>query len=105
AARMTAAQHAEVNIELNEIAAASVPVLDRVTCPVRFVLATGDSLGSQNGEMEQARAALDPGLDRHPNLNQSRKVASDHRQILSKDFRGVAQVVRELAAAGGQAVG
>jgi hypothetical protein len=36
AARMTADQHADVNIELNEIAAASVPVLDRMTCPVRF---------------------------------------------------------------------
>jgi pimeloyl-ACP methyl ester carboxylesterase len=47
AARMTADQHAEVNIEGNEIAAASVPVLDRLTCQVRFVLATGDSLGTK----------------------------------------------------------
>lgn len=43
-----ASHHADVNIELNEIAAASVPVLDRLTCPVRFVLATGDSLGTQD---------------------------------------------------------
>jgi hypothetical protein len=35
AARMTADQHAEVNIEANEISAAIAPVLDRVTCPVR----------------------------------------------------------------------
>src|SRR6516165_1473291 len=41
AARMTADQHAEVNIELNEIAAASVPVLERLSRPVWFVMATG----------------------------------------------------------------
>ena len=105
AARMTADQHAEVNIELNEIAAASVPVLDRVTCPVRFVLATGDSLGSQKGEMEQTRAALDPVLARNPNLKVSAKVASNHSQILRKDFPAVAQAVRELAATRGHAVG
>ena len=105
AARMTADQHAEVNIELNEIAAASVPVLDRVTCPVRFVLATGDSLGSLKGEMERTRAALDPVLARNPNLKVSAKVASNHSKILRKDFPAVAQAVRELAATRGHAVG
>ena len=102
---MTADQHAEVNIELNEIAAASVAVLDRVTCPVRFVLATGDSLGSQKGEMDQARAALDPVLARNPNLEVSAKVASNHSKVLRKDFPAVAQAVRELAATRGHAVG
>src|SRR5262245_6348643 len=102
---MTSDQHAEVNIELNEIAAASVPVLDRVTCPVRFVLATGDSLGTEKGEMEQARAVLDPVLARNPNLKVSAKVASNHTQILRKDFAAVAQAVRELAATRGHAVG
>ena len=82
---MTADQHADVNIELNEIAAASGPVLERVTCPVRFVLATGDSLGSQDGEMEQGRTTLDPILARNPNLKVSAKVASNHTKILRKD--------------------
>lgn len=99
AARMTAAQHAESNIELNEIAAASVPVLNRLTCAVRFVLATGDSLGSQKGEMEQARAALEPVLAHNPNVTVSAKVASNHSHILRKDFRAVAEAVRETAAA------
>ena len=98
AARMTADQHADVNIELNEIAAASVPVLDRVICPVRFVLATGASLGTQKGEMEQGRATLDPILARNPNLQVSAKVASNHSQVLRKDFRAIAQAVRETAA-------
>lgn len=99
AARMTADQHAEVNIEANEIAAASVPVLDRLTCPVRFVLATGDSLGTTGGEMEQGRATLDRVLDRNPNLRVSAKVASNHSKILRNDAGAIAQAVRDTAAA------
>jgi pimeloyl-ACP methyl ester carboxylesterase len=97
-ARMSADQHADVNIELNEIAAASVPVLDRATTPTRFVLATGDSLGSQDGEMEQGRAVLDPVLARNPNVKVSAKVASNHSKILRNDSPAVAAAVRELAA-------
>jgi len=105
AARMTADEHAEVNIELNEIAAASVPVLERLTCPVRFVMATGDSLGTKGGEMEQGRTVLDPILARNPNLKVSAKVASNHSKILRKDSPAVAQAVRGLAATCGHAVG
>jgi pimeloyl-ACP methyl ester carboxylesterase len=97
AARMTADQHAEVNIEANELHAALGPVLDRVTCPVRYVLATGANLGATRDEMEQVRAALDPVLARNPNVKVSAKVASNHSKILRNDFRAVADAVRELA--------
>ncbi|MEQ1569546.1 MAG: alpha/beta hydrolase [Myxococcota bacterium] len=99
AARMTADQHADVNIELNEIGAASVPVLERLTRPVWFVMATGDSLGTKDGEMEQARRVLDPILGRNPNLRVSAKVSSNHTGILRRDSPAVAQSVRALAAA------
>lgn len=98
AARMSADQHADINIEINAISAASVPVLDRLTCPVRFVMATGDSLGAEEGEMEQGRATLDAVLARNPNLKVSAKVASNHSHIVRKDFRAIAQAVRETAA-------
>jgi len=100
AARMSADQHAEVNIELNELAAACAPVLARVTCPVRYVLATGDSYGSKDGEQDGARAALEAVLARNPNLKVSAKVASDHGAILRKDYRAVAHTIREIATAG-----
>jgi len=98
AARMSTDQHAEVNIEANEIQAAIAPVLDRVTCPVRYVLATGGNVGASQEEMEQVRAALDPALARNPNLTVSAKVASNHSKILRNDFRAVADAVRELDA-------
>jgi pimeloyl-ACP methyl ester carboxylesterase len=100
AARMSADQHAEVNIELNELAAACAPVLERVTCPVRYVLATGDSYGSKDGEQDGARAALEAVLAGNPNLKVSAKVASNHGAILRKDYRAVADAIREIAAAG-----
>ncbi|GAA2463525.1 hypothetical protein GCM10010405_55060 [Streptomyces macrosporus] len=98
AARMTADEHAEVNIEANEINAAIAPVLDRVTVPARYVLATGGNLGAGREEMEQVRAALDPVLARNPIIQVSAKVASNHSHILRKDFRAVADAVRGLAA-------
>jgi pimeloyl-ACP methyl ester carboxylesterase len=97
AARMTAEQHAAVNIEVNERAAASVPILERLTCPTRFVLATGDNLGSRNGEMERGRATLEQVLERNPNLRVSAKVASNHSKILRRDFRAVAHAIRQIA--------
>lgn len=97
-ARMTVDQHADINIEINEIAAACRPVLDRLTDPVRYVLATDGNLGGGREEMEQMRASLDPVLAENPNLKVSAKVASNHTQILAKDFRAIADAVRELAA-------
>jgi pimeloyl-ACP methyl ester carboxylesterase len=99
AARMTADQHADVNIELGEVSAACGPILDRLTCPVRYVEATGGSLGSDDQEMEEMRASLEPVLARNPNLKISAKVTSNHSKILTKEFRAVAQAVRETAAA------
>jgi len=104
AARMSADQHADVNIEVNEVSAASGPVLERLACPVRFVLATGDNLGTEDGEMEQGRTVLEPLLAANPNLKVSAKVASNHSKILSKDSPAVADAVRDLATARGHAV-
>ncbi|MFF3863617.1 alpha/beta fold hydrolase [Streptomyces sp. NPDC002209] len=99
AARMSAAQHAEINIEINELCtpAALNPVFDRVTVPTRYVLATGGNLGGDPKLMEQIRANLDPVVSRNPNIRVSAKVASNHSKILRKDFRAVADAVREIA--------
>jgi pimeloyl-ACP methyl ester carboxylesterase len=96
-ARMTAQEHAEVNIDANEVGDASGPVLERLACPVRFVVGTGDSLGTKDGEMDQGRAVLDPILARNPNIKM-RKVASNHTGIVKKDFRAIAEATREIAA-------
>ncbi|AXE28192.1 alpha/beta hydrolase (plasmid) [Streptomyces globosus] len=101
AARMSAAQHAEINIEANELCAPAVldPVLDSLTLPVRYVLATGGNLGGEAQLMEKIRADLTPATLRNPHIRIAAKAPSNHSKILRNDFRAVADTVRELAGA------
>ena len=101
AARFSAEQHAEINIEANEILGVIGPVLDKLSCPVRWVVASGAHLGAGAEELERCRATLDPVLARNQNIRVSAKVASNHSKILRKDFRAVAAAVREVAAVDG----
>jgi pimeloyl-ACP methyl ester carboxylesterase len=94
--RMTAEQHAETNIELNELGGTLGPVLDSMTVPVRYVVASGSNLGGGAEEMKKCRATLDPYLASNPNIRVSAKVASSHTKVLRKDFRAVADAVRGL---------
>ena len=98
--RMTAEQMANINIEAGKIARARSlgPVLDNITVPVRYVLASGASFGSKGDGQEIIRASLYPVFERKPNIQLSAKVPSNHGTILKKDFRAVANAVREVAA-------
>lgn len=98
AGRMSAEEHANINIELNEIAGAMDHYYDRLTCPARFVVASGGNLGGSAEEQARMRATLDPVLARNPNVQVSAKVPSNHSQILKKDYRAVAAAIREAAA-------
>jgi pimeloyl-ACP methyl ester carboxylesterase len=97
-ARMSAEQQAESNIELLEICAKLEPILDGLTVPVRYIVASGGSFGGGPEQMEQMRASLEPVLARNPHIT-SVRVTSNHAKVLTKDFRAVADAVRELAAA------
>ncbi|MFE9190683.1 alpha/beta fold hydrolase [Micromonospora sp. NPDC007208] len=98
--RMNADQMADSNIELGELSRERElgPVLDAITVPVRYVVASGTSLGSRGDEQEQIRASLDAVTARNPNITIGAKVASNHGAILKKDFRAVAEAVRGVAA-------
>jgi len=100
APRMTAEQQADSNIELGVISRERElgPVLDNITVPVRYVVASGTSLGSRGNEQEQIRTSLDAVTARNPNIKVSAKVTSNHGAILRKDFRAIAEAVREVAA-------
>lgn len=99
AARMSASQAAEVNIELNEIVAASDPVFDLVTFPMRFIVGSGAAQGATEEGHAAMRATLDPILARNPHVQLGAKVASNHTGIVRKDFRAIAAAVREVAVA------
>lgn len=100
--RMTAEQQANSNIELGVISRerALGPVLDNITVPVRYVVASGTSFGSRGDEQERIRTSLDQVTARNPNIRVSAKVASNHGAILRKDYPAIATAVREVAALG-----
>ncbi|MFE7466299.1 alpha/beta fold hydrolase [Streptomyces sp. NPDC057499] len=104
APRMTAEQQAESNIELGRISRERElgPVLDGITVPVRYVVASGTSLGSRGDEQERIRTGLDGATARNPHIRIGAKVPSDHGAILRKDYRAIAGSVREIAAPDGE---
>jgi pimeloyl-ACP methyl ester carboxylesterase len=99
APRMTAEQQADSNIELGVISRERElgPVLDSIAVPVQYVVASGTSFGSRGDEQEKIRTSLDAVTARNPNIEVSEKVASNHGAILRKDFRAIAEAVREVA--------
>ena len=98
--RMTAEQQANSNIDLGKLSRERElsPVLDNITVPVRYVVASGTSFGSRGDEQERIRASLDTVTAHNPNIQISAKVASNHGAILKKDFPAIAEAVREVAA-------
>ncbi len=97
AARMSARQHAEINIEINEISANLEPVLLDMQIPVRYVLATGASRGGQEQEFAAMRESINPLLIRNHNLKVAANVPSNHETILSKDYKAIADSITGLA--------
>ena len=100
APRMTAEQQADSNIEIGVISRERElgPVLDGITVPVRYVVASGTSLGSRGDEQERIRAGLDAVTARNAHIEIGAKVASNHGAILKKDYPAIAGAVREVAA-------
>jgi pimeloyl-ACP methyl ester carboxylesterase len=73
--KLSAAQQAECNIELGKISLERnvAPVLDAITVPTRYVLASGASLGSKGDEQEKIRASMDKVVERTRTSRSSRR--------------------------------
>ena len=97
-ARMSWHQQAELNIELNEIVAENGPFFEKVTVPMRFIVATGGALGATEEGHAAMRATLDPVLASNPNVRVSATVASNHTGVVYKDHQAIATAVREITA-------
>ena len=97
--RMTALEMAECNIEVGKLARVRQlgPVMDRITVPTRYVLASGTSFGSKGDGQEKIRASVPAVAERNPRITIHAKVASNHGAILRKDFRTIAEAVRGVA--------
>lgn len=97
--RMSARQMADSNIEVGGLARERElgPVMDSITVPTRYVLASGTSFGSKGDGQEKIRASVPAVAERNPHITIHAKVASNHGAILRKDFRAIAEAVRGVA--------
>jgi pimeloyl-ACP methyl ester carboxylesterase len=80
-ARMSAAEAAETNIELNEVCGTLGPDYDRLQCPVAFLAATKAHIGSTQEQVDRMRASLTPLIEQHPNIRLAATVPSSHAQL------------------------
>ncbi|RCG15659.1 alpha/beta hydrolase [Streptomyces diacarni] len=98
--RMSAEQQADSNIELGRLSREQElgPVLNGITVPVRYVVASGTSLGSRGDEQERIRAGLDAVTVANAHIRVSAKVESNHGALLKKDHQAITGAVREVVA-------
>jgi pimeloyl-ACP methyl ester carboxylesterase len=96
--RLSASKMAEINIELGWVGTKEKlgPVMDTITAPSRYVLASGASFGSKGDEQEVIRTGAYEAAKRNSNIKVSAKVSSNHGNILKKDFKAVANAVVEI---------
>jgi pimeloyl-ACP methyl ester carboxylesterase len=96
--RLSASKMSEINIELGWVAGKKEldPVLNKITVPTLYVLASGTSLGSKGDEQELIRSGVNAVVERNPNIKIKAKVKSNHDHILKNDFLAVADAVREI---------
>jgi len=97
--RMSAREMAESNIEVGRLARERElgPVMDRITVPTRYVLASGTSFGSRGDGQERIRASVPAVAERNPHITIHAKVASTHGAILRRDYPVIAEAVRGVA--------
>ncbi|MEU5836205.1 alpha/beta hydrolase [Streptomyces diacarni] len=98
--RMSAEEQADSNIELGRLSREQElgPVLNGITVPVRYVVASGTSLGSRGDEQERIRAGLDAVTAANAHIRVSAKVESNHGALLKKDHQAITGAVREVVA-------
>lgn len=96
-ARMSAAQAAEVNIELCELLAGFAADYDQIQCPVMFINATGKHLGATEEELRAIRATIDPIVASNPNVTIFATVPSSHTRIVAKHPDTIAAAVDAVA--------
>lgn len=96
--RMSSSEMAETNIELGWLARVDklMPVMENIVVPTRYVLASGTSFGSKGNEQELIRTGCNLVVQRNYNIKIAAKVKSNHGKILKKDFRVIADTIREI---------
>ncbi|WP_433366641.1 alpha/beta fold hydrolase [Streptosporangium sp. CA-115845] len=94
---MSPDEAATVNIELDDVLGQLGPAYDRITCPVRFLIASTRHPGATDEQLRTMRAAIDPVIAAHPNITVDARLPCSHLQILSKYPDSVVTAIQHAA--------
>ncbi|MDB5185500.1 MAG: hydrolase or acyltransferase (alpha/beta hydrolase superfamily)-like protein [Candidatus Saccharibacteria bacterium] len=97
AARMSADQAADFNIELDGVLGKLGSSYDKISLPVYFICASKRSMGGTEAQFSKMRASVEPLVARHPNISIFKTLPCSHLEILSKYPATVAAAINNLA--------
>jgi pimeloyl-ACP methyl ester carboxylesterase len=97
-ARMSATEAADLNIELDDIAASLVHDYDRVRCPVEFIVGSKPHMGATDEQCRKMRASIAPVIEQHPNISLFATLPASHTQIVTKHPDTIVAAIERISA-------
>ena len=94
---MSAAQAAELNIDLRTTLPTLEDDYDRISRPVEFVIGSKRHMGATDEECRTMRAAVTPLVSAHANVSLFATLPVSHTQILAKHPDTVAAAIDQIA--------
>jgi pimeloyl-ACP methyl ester carboxylesterase len=96
--RMSATDAADLNIELDDLAASLTHDYDRVTCPVEFIIGSKPHMGATDEQCRKMRASIAPIVEQHRNISLFATLPASHTQIVTKHPDTIAAAIDRILA-------
>jgi hypothetical protein len=96
-ARMSAAESADVVIEMDAVNGELGPDFAALECPTVFVVGTGAHAGATEDEMRTVRAAVSQAVESNERVSVFATTRHRHTQIVNKDPDTVAAAIEAVA--------
>jgi pimeloyl-ACP methyl ester carboxylesterase len=96
AARMSAEQAANLNIELDGVLGKLDSSYEDISCPTYFICASKRSMGGTEGQFRRMRASVEPLVQRHANISIFATLPCNHLEILSRYPDTVVAAINDL---------
>ena len=97
AAKMSAYEAANVNIELHDISGKLNTSYDKINCPIYFICASKRSTGGTEEQFQKMRASVDTLVAQHQNISIFKTLPCTHLEILSKYPDTVVAAIDDLS--------
>jgi pimeloyl-ACP methyl ester carboxylesterase len=98
-ARMSGSEAADLNIELDDLAASLTYDYDIIHCPIEFIVGSKPHMGATDEQCRTMRASITALVEQHGNISLFATLPASHNQILTKHPDIVATAIDRVYAA------